>query len=306
MLLFEFAMQKAPIAFFAYKRADHTLQALESLAENDEAKQSELFIFCDAPKHAEDWTSVEQVRKIVRSRQWCGKVRIIERKENLGLARSIISGVTELCDKFGRVIVLEDDLLLSPQFLNYMNDALSKYADRPRVMHIAGYMYPVQRELSETVFIRHPTCWGWATWQRAWQYFEPDAARLATKLRQKRAEKEFSFRGSYPYMGMLERQERGELNSWAIRWYASVFLNQGLCLHPGRSLVNNIGFDGTGDNCGTMSAFKVEVSKDQITTFSEILEEEPETMDAIVEFFHRLNPPNPIPVRIWKKFKRLF
>src|SRR6476646_9630624 len=122
-------MSKAPIGFFTYKRPEHTLRSLQSLAQNEGAAQSELFIFCDAPKELEDEPFVKQVKDIAKSQQWCGKVQIIERENNLGCANSIIRGVTEICEQYGRAIVVEDDLVLSSFFLGYMNKALEKYQD---------------------------------------------------------------------------------------------------------------------------------------------------------------------------------
>jgi hypothetical protein len=146
---------------------------LESLARNERAAESELFIFCDAPKRQEDQESVKQVREVVRSKKWCGTVNIIERETNLGLANSIIRGVTDLCDEYGSVIVIEDDLILSPFFLDYMNKALNLYKDAHHVMQISGYMFPVKLELeTDAIFLPFPTSWGWATWQNSWKYLD--------------------------------------------------------------------------------------------------------------------------------------
>lgn len=299
-------MKKAPIAFFAYNRPEHTLRSLESLTQNEGAAQSELFIFCDGSKRPEDRVAVSQVREIVRSQQWCGQVHITERQENRGLAKSIISGVTEICACYGRVIVLEDDLILSPYFLNFMNDALEKYENESSVMHISGYMFPVEAELPDTFFIRNASCWGWATWQRAWQYFEQDSAYLLKTIEQRGLKKEFSLDSSYSSLEMLNLQNKGELDSWAIRWYATVFLKKGLCLHPKHSLVNNIGHDGTGTHCTNMSAFEVIVSKDNITYFPDSILENKNAIDALIKYFLSSQTVKPsIRVRLLRKLQRL-
>lgn len=287
-------MKKAPIAFFAYKRPEHTLRSLESLAQNEESAQSELFIFCDSPKLPEDWEAVKQVRKIVRSKHWCSKVHVIEREENWGLARSIISGVTELCTQYGRVIVLEDDLIFSSQFLKYMNDALERYEDELKVFHISGYMFPVKVHLPETFFLRLSHCWGWATWQRAWQLLEQDASLLLEKIRISKLEKKFAIDGSYPFMEMLEKQQRGEIDSWAVRWYASVFLKKGLCLYPYQSFVMNTGFDGTGTHCDASSIFNSSLLQNRITSFSNSISENRKAHKALVKYFQntQYSPPN--------------
>jgi hypothetical protein len=244
-------MRKAPIAFFAYKRPQHTLQSLESLAQNEGAAESELFIFCDAPKRQEDQESVKQVREVVRSKQWCGTVNIIERETNLGLANSIIRGVTDLCDEYGSVIVIEDDLVLSPFFLNYMNKALNLYKNEPSVMQISGYMFPVKLELeTDAIFLPFSTSWGWATWQRAWKCFDLSMSGYEQLKEESLLRYKFDLDASYPYFKMLESQRINQIDSWAIVWYLSVFMRQGMTLFPTQSLVRNIGFDGSGTHGG--------------------------------------------------------
>lgn len=281
-------MTSAPIAFFAYKRPEHTLRSLQSLAQNEGADRSQLFIFCDGAKSDLDQASVAQVRAVVRQQQWCGEVHILERDQNWGLANSIIAGVTELCDRFGQVIVLEDDLVLSPQFLNYMNDALNYYRHQPRVMHISGYMWPLPMALPETLFLGNAACWGWATWQRAWQQFHPDADHLFEQIKTQQLQTEFSFAEARPYWKLLRRQKRGKVDSWAIRWYASVFLQRGLSLYPGRSLVCNIGHDGTGSSHATTSIFQVHPSDQRVTQFTDQIEENPAVRQAFIDYFHSL------------------
>lgn len=249
-------MSKAPIVFFAYKRPEHTQRSLESLSQNIGAKDSELFIYCDGIKRAEDHSSVELVRQIVRSKQWCGTVHIIEREQNIGLANSVISGVTEICDRYGRVIVLEDDLLLSTYFLEYMNNALDLYENEAQVIHISGYMFPAKLAPVETdaLFIPLVNSWGWATWQRAWSCFDPSASAYQELKINKKLKNEFNLNNSYPYFDMLESQIKGEIDSWAIRWYLSTFMIQGLTLYPVQSLVQNIGFDGTGTHSSSSTS----------------------------------------------------
>ncbi len=243
-------MKRSPIAFFTYKRAEHTWQSLESLAHNDGAKQSELFIFCDGPKGLEDQEGVRQVREVVKSKQWCGKVHIIERRGNMGCANSIISGVTEVCEKYGTVIVLEDDLVLSPFFLDYMNKALELYNDHPRVMEISGHMYPIQLNAeTDAIFLPFITSWGWATWQRSWKHFDPHMLGYERLKNNKLLRYAFDFNDSYPYFKMLNSEIDSKIDTWDIRWYLSTFMLGGLTLHPVQSLVKNIGFDGSGTHC---------------------------------------------------------
>jgi hypothetical protein len=224
---------------------------LESLAQNEGAAESQLFIFCDAPKRQEDQESVKQVREVVRSKKWCGTVNIIERETNLGLANSIIRGVTDLCDEYGSVIVIEDDLILSPFFLDYMNKALNLYKDAHHVMQISGYMFPVKLELeTDAIFLPFTTSWGWATWQRAWKYLDLSMSGYEKLKGESLLRYKFDLDGSYPYFKMLENQRSNKIDSWAIVWYLSVFMQQGLTLCPTQSLVRNIGFDGSGTHGG--------------------------------------------------------
>ena len=277
--------EKAPIAFFAYNRPEHTKRSLESLSKCEGAAESELFIFCDGPKKPEDEEAVKEVRALLKNRKWCGKVNIIERDENMGLANSIISGVTETVNRYERIIVLEDDLILSPQFLNYMNDALEIYKDNPRVMHISGYMFPVREKLPETFFYRVASCWGWATWKRAWDRFENDPNKLMKDIEKTGRKWDFNINGSYVFYNFLLEQAAGKLDSWAIPWYASVFLADGLCLHPGRSLVQNIGYDGSGIHCENSDEYDVDVSNERIVYFTREIRECEEAVNMMVAFY---------------------
>jgi hypothetical protein len=151
-----------------------------------------------------------------------------------------------MCEASDRVIVLEDDLELSPFFLRYMNEALEMYASDSKVAAVHGYVSSVGSELPETFFLHEPGCWGWGTWKRAWDLFEPDGAKLLKMIEEKSLQSRFDWGGAYPHTQLLRDQVLGRNNSWAIRWYATLFLEGKLSLHPGRSLVRNIGFDGSG------------------------------------------------------------
>lgn len=297
-------MSKAPIAFFAYNRPWHAEKSLESLSQCEGAKESALYIFCDGTKREEDVRAVEEVRKLVRSYEWCGSVNIIERDKNIGLASSIISGVTELCNKYGRVIVLEDDLVLSPQFLNYMNDALEIYKNIPKVMHISGYMFPVNDRLPETFFYRSASCWGWATWARAWEKLALDADNLLLQLKNTNLRYEFDIKGSNDFYDTLVDNATGKIKTWAIYWYASVFLAGGLCLHPGESLVNNIGHDNTGTNCSKTNVFNVEVRKHRITRFTQDIKENESVLEMMADYYRRINKRS-LFVRVLSGIKRV-
>ena len=297
----------APIAFFAYKRPEHTLKSLQSLSENPEASQSELFIFCDAPKQLEDWSAVNKVREVIRQEQWCKVVHIREQDNNLGLANSIITGVTELCDRFGRVIVIEDDLILSPYFLQYINSALDRYADEPRVMQISGYMFPIElKPETDSIFLPFTTSWGWATWKRAWKFFDFEMLGYEIIKNDRKLRHKFDLSSSYPYFSMLETQRNGQLDSWAIRWYLSVFMKEGLTLYPVRSLVHNIGFDGSGTHCGASLSLDGEMTQSKILSMPKSLRLNYKEIELVFKYLRSLNQPPSLLQRIKNKIMRIF
>jgi hypothetical protein len=236
----------APVVVFAYKRRDHLRRTLQSLQANTLAGESDLYVYCDAARSPAEAIDVEAVRSFARGITGFASVTVHEREANLGLAKSVIQGVGELLRRHDRLIVLEDDLLLSPHFLAFMNEALSFYEHDERVASIHGYCYPVRRPLPPTFFLRGADCWGWATWRRAWATFRTDGRALLTELEERRLTGTFDLDRSFPFTRMLQDQVTGRNDSWAIRWHASCFLQDMLTLYPGRSLVENIGNDGSG------------------------------------------------------------
>ena len=277
----------APIAIFVYKRARHVRQLLQSLARNAPVARSPITVYCDGPRGEHEAQEVRAARAAVRELA-PAHARIVERERNLGLARSVIAGVSEVIAEHGRAIVLEDDLELSRSALDYFNSALERYRDAERVMHIAGYMYPVGAALPESFFYREATCYGWATWARAWQRFEPDARVIRAAVEARGARGAFDVEGSIDFFGMLENQIAGRADSWAVRWYGSLWLHGGLALHPGRSLVRNTGFDGSGENSGTSSSWEVTLSDDPVTRFPDLIEEAPAAVKAMIAYRRRV------------------
>lgn len=238
----------APIALFTYNRADKTQRVVESLLRNAEAKDSDLFIFSDGPKTPEKKVGVEENRKYIHTITGFKSITIIERENNWGLANSLIAGITDVINRYRRVIVVEDDLILSPYFLKFMNDGLEKYKDDDRVGTITGFVPPIKERLPETFFLTYFQCWGWATWKRAWDLLETDARPLLKGLRFKKTK--FDVGGGVGNYGNLYCQKVGLVDSWYLRYYASLFLKGKLSLYPARSLAANDGLDGTGTHCG--------------------------------------------------------
>lgn len=281
----------APICLFVYRRLWYTQQTIEALAKNELAQQSNLFIFSDGPRDEETKHGVAEIRQYLKNISGFNSVTIIERQENYGLAKSIISGVTEIVNKYGKVIVLEDDLISSPHFLKYMNGALDLYQDEDKVISIHAYIYPIKAKLPETFFIRGADCWGWATWKRGWDLFEANGAKLLAELKAKELTKKFDFNGTFHYTRMLEDQIAGKNNSWAIRWYASAFLNNKLTLYPGRSLIRNIGMDGSGDHCTTkITSFDTKLTNKPIVLQKITAEENIYALAKFIKYFGSRRP----------------
>lgn len=274
----------APVVLFVYNRPWHTQQTIEALQKNELASESELFIYSDAPKNDEAKGLVKEVRGLVKSITGLKKVTVIERDKNWGLADSIIDGVTTIVNQYGKVIILEDDIVTSSYFLRYMNDALNFYQEQEKVMHISGWNYPVNTsDLPETVFLRGTSCWGWATWNRAWQYFEKDPKKLL-KAFSKLDRYKFDYDGSAGMWSQVIGNLTGKLNTWAIFWYATVFKMEGLCLHPSKSLVENIGHDGSGEHCGESDMYKSVLCDKPVVVFSDDLVENAVAMSRIRSF----------------------
>ena len=274
----------APIALFVYNRPEHTRRTIKFLQQNLLAEESRLYIFSDAAKNPNNQSLVEEVREIIHSVEGFKHVELIERKNNLGLANSIIDGVSRLVKEYGKVIVFEDDLISSMYTLQYFNDALIRYQDEEKVMHIGAYMYPLKEEnLPETFFYRAATSWGWATWDRAWKNFEPDIDLIISRFDHEKKHR-FSIDGTMNFWKQILEFKSGKNNSWAIRWYASIFLKGGLTLNPSKSLINNIGHDGTGIHSGMNDIYHVIINPQPIQSFPEKIEENQLVYHSIKNF----------------------
>ncbi|MEN5058170.1 MULTISPECIES: glycosyltransferase [Sphingobacterium] len=282
-------MSTAPIILFVYNRPDHTLRTLKALENNNLASESELFIYADAAKNEQSKAAVEQVREII-SRNWKFKtVTLILRESNCGLAANVIDGVTKIVKQYGQVIVLEDDLVTSPFALQYFNDALELYRHQDQVMQISGYGYPVKdiETLPETFFFRVANSWGWATWDRAWNHFNSDINNLTDDFTADQIH-QFSIEGKENFWKQVKEFKAGKINSWAIRWYASVFKNNGLVLYPRNSLTQNIGNDGSGTHTAAETTYQVVLANKKITQFPQEIQEHAQAYQSIKYFYaHR-------------------
>lgn len=270
----------APIALFVYNRPEHTLKTLKSLKNNTLADMSILYIYLDKNKNSKDKQAVLKVKEIINEENWCRTVKIVEREENFGLYKNIVNGINDIVNSHNKVIVLEDDLLTSPTFLEYMNMGLNLYEKKRQVFAINGYMFPIQLEntaLRKAGFLPLTSTWGWATWLDRWQLFEYDLCNKKHIENNKELKQRFNF-GGYDYYKMLENK-----NSWGIKWYYTMFEYNGLCLFPYKSLIDNIGHDGSGVHC------KNDDKREQIIINDTLINEFPNNEMIDFELFDHVN-----------------
>ena len=284
-------MRLAPIVLFTYNRLWHTQKTIQALKNNELANESELIIYSDGAKNKSAYESVSQVRDYVETVDGFMKVTIISREKNWGLANSIIDGVSQAIKKHGKVIVLEDDLVTSPFFLRYMNDALEFYKDENEVMHISGYIYPIDnKNLNDTFFIKPDTCWGWATWDRAWKYFKKDT-NYYLNIFSKEMIRDFNLNGNYDHFKQIKANKNGRIDTWAIYWYASTYLQNGLSLHPSQSFVSNIGHDGKGVHCVKTSIYDVDLATNYSIAFSNQIKEDKAARVLLEKYYNSIKVP---------------
>ncbi|MEZ5010006.1 MAG: glycosyltransferase [Chitinophagales bacterium] len=240
----------APIVVFAYNRPNHLRQTLESLSKNILASESILYLFCDGAKEdasTEEKERIDEVRKIASEITWPLEKHIITRIHNYGLAKNIIEGVTEIVNKHGKIIVLEDDLLTGPGFLNYMNQALNLFEHQENVVGVSAHTHKLDTALPPVYLLPIGISTGWGTWRDAWSIFEPDPKILKNKIDEFFSKEEFNF-GGYPFYQMLIDNIEGKNNSWAIRWYASFFLKSNYFVFPNAYFTIHEGFDDLATN----------------------------------------------------------
>lgn len=254
-------MSFAPIVLTVYKRPWHTEKTLMALKNSDLSNESILYIYSDGPKEyavKEDIDNINKVREILRKDKWCKEVNIIESEKNIGLVRSFVSGINNAIEKYGKVIVLEDDQIVALGFLKYMNKALDLYENDKNVMHISAYMYPAKFISKQTTFFLNvQSCPGWGTWKRAWNYYNDDAQDHVKYFKEKDEIKKFDLGGYAKWFLQLEKNVEEPGFSFAVKWYASCYRNSGLSLFPSRSLIQNIGLDGTGEHCKKNNMYDV-------------------------------------------------
>ncbi len=286
-------MNLAPIILFVYNRPEHTKKTVNALRLNNLASESLLFIFSDGNKNENDIKAVEEVRNYIATISGFKDVKITLRKKNLGLADSVISGVTEVIEKSGKAIILEDDIVTSPYFLKFTNEALDFYEKDKRIYSISGYNFPIKipKSYQHKIYISpRPSSWGWATWKDRWEKVDWIISDYDQFISNKKEIKKFNLGGD-DLTRMLKKQMSGKINSWAIRWTYAHYKGKGYCLFPIKSFAKNIGADRSGVHTRKTNKFNVNVYEEENRDF---LWENPEVDEEVLKnfqkFFSKKNP----------------
>jgi hypothetical protein len=255
----------APIIVFAFNRPDNFARTLNALAAFHEAEVSDLHIYCDDQRHSDCLAAVEEVRRLAIKESRFKSCKVFKSTENIGLARSIIDGVTQAVTEFGKLIVLEGEMVVLPSFLRFMNTALDKHASTSSVTSICAYMYAIDpKGLLDTFFLKGSDCWGWTTRKRAWDFFGVDRERFLKQITSMNLESDFDLDGVYLYKQMLRDQIAGRNNSWAISGHASAYLKVMYSYFPKESLFQSIGLNGSRMPCGTNTSSQVKLEIDKL------------------------------------------
>jgi len=264
-------MLEIPIILFAYNRPSYLRRTLSALMENEGVEMHPLFVYCDGAKEEitdDQREQIKEVRRIAKEADGFKSVKVIISPINRGLVKSITSGVTDILTRYPAVIVMEDDLVTGKYFLRFMRDALIHYEHNSNIISIHGFNHPIHLDTDApaSFFLRGADCWGWATWRRGWALYNHDAQYLYEQIKGQRLARDFNFDNTYPYYKMLKDNIDKE-SSWAIRWYASAYLLNKLTLYPSKTLVKNIGEEGSNFKTAFEDMMGEEVSNEPVTSF---------------------------------------
>ena len=266
-------------------------QVISALTKNNLARETDLIIFSDGARDDADRPGVDEVRAYLSKITGFKSIRVEARDKNFGLSYSIVAGISDVLLLYDDVIVIEDDIVVSNTFLDFMNEALDFFRGDDRVISVSGYNLPMKKGVSGAFFLKGADCWGWATWRRGWHLYNADGRFLLEELKKRGQCHEFDFNGTSYHTEMLARQISGKNDSWAIRWHASAFLLGKLTLYPAKSLVLNIGNDGTGTHCETDSSFNGEIGVKPSCLHSLVIEESRAGRLAVEEFYRATYSP---------------
>ncbi|MFI3331329.1 MAG: glycosyltransferase [Rikenellaceae bacterium] len=282
----------APIIVFAFNRPEQLKLSIESLSLNSEIKDSILYIFIDAMRNMDDKKNVDEIEKISAAITGFKKIIIYKQQKNLGLANSIIQGVSRIIKLHGRAIILEDDLIYSPNFLAFLNQGLDLYKNNKKVFSICAYSNTIKTPTHykfDAYFCTRSSSWGWATWQDRWESVDWNPEIINNK-------KEFNLWGGSDCYSMLKACKKGKNNSWAIRFCYAQFLQNKISLFPLKSKVKNLGFDGSGTHCKTYNRFDCTHDNSQNKVFKF-----PENTEINKTILHSAKSYHSLKKRIWSK-----
>jgi len=296
----------APVAVFAFNRPVHLRNLLSSLSANVNAELTSVIVFLDGPRNDYDRHQQVEILNVLQGPYPFKSLNTIVSPENKGLAISIRSGVAQILVDNPRVIVLEDDLIVSPSFLEFMNRGLEIYESRREVASIHGFQYPVKGDLREPVFFRGADCWGWATWRDRWDEVSFDSQRLVEEIKDSGMINAFNLSGGMDFYGMLQGQANGDVDSWAICWHASMFLQNKLTLFPPSSLVQNKGNDGSGIHSGVNNFFETDLVNFTEWKFPTNIEESVVFRNLLSAFYKSSLGKKSVFVRVYLKIRQLF
>ncbi|WP_216901697.1 methyltransferase, TIGR04325 family [Synechococcus sp. CCY 9618] len=280
------------VGVFGYSRPLHLQKVLHALKEQLNGSPLPLHVFLDGSRSPADTDKVHRTRSVVREFAEVCPLELHLASENLGLYRSLTQGVSHLLEQHDAVIVLEDDILTSPFFLSYMLKGLALYRDQPKVASISGYSPEMDDALPETFFLRGADCWGWATWRERWALYRHDAATMALELHERDLISAFDPDHSCAYYRLLLDRAQGRSESWAICWYASCFLADCYTLHPGRSLVQSIGLDYSGENCAPAPLLASVLATNPVEVLPQAVKSQEFVLQAYRDHFSQRRPLN--------------
>ncbi|GAA0537830.1 MULTISPECIES: glycosyltransferase [Rheinheimera] len=276
----------APVVVFAFNRPDHLAQTLDALVKCELAAQSNVIIIIDGPRNEDDRFKQEIMIRDLHEVSGFLNVEVRAHESNVGLAQNISTGITAVMAEYGQAIVLEDDILVSPHFLRFMNDALNLYQNKKEVWHISGWNFPIPDANLPSCFLwRTALGWGWATWADRWQHYKREPQALIQRWDQIDIE-EFNLYGAYDFWDQVIKNASGQLHTWAVFWYSTIFEHGGLCLNPTKAMTTNIGFDGSGThNAGAEFTLAYDphfdYAKDSLPA---VLSENREVVSAIIRY----------------------
>ncbi len=276
----------APLILFVYNRPWHTQQTVEALLRNPLAQQTELYVFADGAKQQDDPARVAEVRQYVKGIKGFRNVLISESKINLGLAKSVIAGVSSVLVRHENAIVMEDDLVCSTDFLDFMNQALKVYQFNPAIFSVSGYTYPIrepQNYRSDVYLFPRASSWGWGTWTDRWQQADWNLSDFSQFIRDKQAHTAF-MRGGEDLLPMLLKQQLGKIDSWAIRWTYAHYKHNAGCLSPVKPKIHSIGADNSGTHLGNTKRYAVQLSEEPVRLEANIAVNE-QVLKSLQSFF---------------------